>query len=499
MKKNFLTIIITTFLCLNAFGQQQVISGLKINKPVTWSGTIIIDGDVTVENKGRLTVEAGTKVLFKPQTDKTSSGKDKTRSELIIKGSLIVKGHMERKVTFSSMSKEPRMGDWYGIYIGNPKQISIIDYAIIEYAYNGVLIKKSNPVIRNSQVRLNYNAGILCEVKSEAKITKNIISENGYAGVICGLGAKPVLSHNLISLNEIGVVALSLSQPNLGNLKKGNSYNQGENNIFENTEYDLYNHTKLPLQAENNSWGNNNDLDSRIYDAADDAQYGVVDMQPVFRQNNLDDLILVAQENSDTRLAENTTPNNVEAQKRRPENPTGAGSASQNKNNTTATKISQTPSLASQTSQTPAIADVSLNDNNENNSPTAAGKKEAEEINPPALTQTETERPLATLEEKPVKPQINYDQIFFEHFLDSGTKRTLKKVAPKVTQFGPKGRVIVRAVVGKDGRVEEAKVVKGLSDHYDHISLNAAEQFIFSTGKVKGVPVKFYTNILFEF
>ena len=152
MKKNFLTIIISIFIFLNAYGQQQVISGLKITKPVTWSGTIIIEGDVTVENQGRLTVEAGTKILFRPQTDKTGSGNDKTRSELIIKGSLVVKGQMERKVTFSSMSKEPRMGDWYGIYIGNPKQMSIIDYAIIEYAYNGIMIKKSNPVIRNSHI-----------------------------------------------------------------------------------------------------------------------------------------------------------------------------------------------------------------------------------------------------------------------------------------------------------------------------------------------------------
>ena len=145
------------------------------------------------------------------------------------------------------------------------------------------------------------------------------------------------------------------------------------------------------------------------------------------------------------------------------------------------------------------MPNASLNTNDEKNEPAAEERKVAEEINPPALTQTETERPLATLEEKPVKPQINYDQIFFEQFLDSGSKRTLKKVAPKVTQFGPKGRVIVRAVIGKDGKVEEAKVLKGLTDHYDQISVTAAEQFIFSTGKVKGVPVKFYTNILFEF
>ena len=489
MKKNFLTIMISTFLCLNAFGQQQVISGLKINKPVTWSGTIVIEGDVTVESKGRLTVEAGTKILFKPQMDKTSSGKDKTRSELIIKGNLIVKGHAKGKVSFSSMAREPRMGDWYGIYIGNPKQTAIVDYAIIEYAYNGIMIKKSSPVIRNSQIHLNYNAGILCEVKSEAKITKNIISENGYAGVICGLGAKPVLSYNLVSLNEIGIVVLSLSQPNLGNMKRGNKYNPGENNIFENTEYDLYNHTKLALLAENNSWGNINDLNSRIYDSGEDGQYGAVDVQPVFSKSNLDELILVAQQTPQVRPAVRRT-NNITY------NSTPPTGNTQNPNTKAAVKKPLLAAgLISNTTNNSALG------NNDNYSENAEeqNKKEVEEIDPPAIAQLEKERPLAALEQKPAAPQINYNQIFLEHFLDIGTKKILKKVTPKVRFFGPKGRVIVRAIIDKNGKVEEANVVKGLTDHYDQVSVAAAERFQFATGKVKGVPVKFYTNILFQF
>ena len=79
------------------------------------------------------------------------------------------------------------MGDWYGIELLNPQNISIIDYSIIEYGYDGLSIKKNNPLIRNSQIRLNYNSGINVEVKADPKIIKNIISENGYAGVIASL------------------------------------------------------------------------------------------------------------------------------------------------------------------------------------------------------------------------------------------------------------------------------------------------------------------------
>ena len=495
MKKFFLTIITILIICPNLFGQQKVISGLKINNSVTWSGTIVIEGDIIVEKNGLLTIEAGTEVLFKPQVDKTNSGNDKTRSELIIKGNLIVKGHSKGKVTFSSMASEPRMGDWYGIYIGNPKQTAIIDYAIIEYAYNGIMIKKSSPVIRNSQIHLNYNSGILCEVKSEAKITKNIISENGYAGVICRLGSKPVLSSNLVSLNEIGIVAFSMSQPNLGNMKRGSKYNPGENNIFENTEYDLYNHTKLPLLAENNSWGNNSDLNSRIYDSGEDGQYGAVDVLPVFSESNLDELILVAQQTSEVRPAANRINRDDNNSAVAASNNQSFAASTQNQN---ATTEQPKPLLAAGLIPNTSTSTSGTNGNYGENTEEQKNKV-AEEIDPPAIAQLETERPLASLEQQPAAPEINYNQIFLEHFLDVGTKKILKKVTPKVRFFGPKGRVIVRAVVDKNGKVEEASVVKGLTDHYDQVSVSAAEKFEFATGKIKGVPVKFYTNILFQF
>ena len=74
MRKIFLTLIAILFLQQFVFSQQRVVSGLKISKAVTWSDTVIVEGDITVTNSGRLIIEAGTKVLFKPQMDKTNSG-----------------------------------------------------------------------------------------------------------------------------------------------------------------------------------------------------------------------------------------------------------------------------------------------------------------------------------------------------------------------------------------------------------------------------------------
>jgi hypothetical protein len=251
------------------------------------------------------------------------------------------------------------------------------------------------------------------------------------------------------------------------------------------------------LLAENNSWGNINGLNSRIYDSGEDAQYGVVDVQPVFRESNLDDLILVAQETPDTRPAVNRK-NNVVYPVPAAINNNRSVAAVSKQNQNRAQEI-QKPALASATISGTMVDNTLVSNSNYSENAQDKNKNEVEEIDPPAIAQLETERPLAALEQKPAAPQINYNQIFLEHFLDAGTKKTLKKVTPKVRFFGPKGRVIVRAIVDINGKVQEAKVVKGLTDHYDQVSVTAAEKFEFATGKVKGVPVKFYTNILFQF
>lgn len=464
-----------------AFGQEQIISGLNITNETSWSGKIIIEGDVIVNKNARLKISPGTQVLFRANIDKTNSGKDKTRSELIVKGILIAQGRVDRKITFSSASNKPRMGDWYGIQLINSKQPSIIDYSLVEYAYNGITVKKNNSVIRNSQIGLNYNAGISCEVKAKPTISKNIISENGYAGIITSLGAEPVLSFNLISQNEIGIIVFKTSLPNLGNLQKGKNYNLGQNNIFENTEYDLYNHSDNQLIAENNSWGAENNIENHIF--------GPVDVQPFYKQQNIDALFQIAQEAQSKPIAENT-----EIQQQAVPDKQAASTSLQN--NTPDKQVENKPLL---TANNPAVPLVT-----ENNSNSSSAEKEDEKekdnekrIVPDPIVNVNTERALATTETKSIQPQIDYNQVFMEPFLDSRKAEIVKKVSPKRNFFGKKGRVIVRTVVDRNGNVESASVVKGIDENADNLSKEAAMQFKFKPGTVKGVPVKFSRNISF--
>lgn len=463
VKHLFIWIFLLNVVPLHA--SDTVIANKTIERNESWSGNIIIKGDITVASGVILTVMADTHVLFSPNMDQAKSGKDQTRCELIVNGILIVKGTPDHRVVFSSASKSPRMGDWYGIELLNKKQISIINYAVIEYAYNGIVIKKSNSQVSNSQIHLNYNAGLSIDVKSHAKIFNNIISENGYSGVITGLGAQPVFTQNLISLNQNGVIAFSLSQPNLGNLQKGLSYNKGQNQILENTEYDVYNHSRKTISAQNNTWQTKNDLEiaARIYDADDDPAFGKVVFTPKFGQDIRRKLYNVSQ-------APATSPPLV--------------NKSVNKNGRNQVAVAKSGSQGKQPSN---ISEGQKIETSKKVKPLAIADK------------AKTNKRGATV----YKQVKEYKQVFLEVMLDSKRAIARKKVAPYISNsalgLGAKGRVIVRLLINRGGHVESASVVKGLNDYYDRIALEAASKFVYEKGTYHGVAVRFYTNVIFQF
>ena len=79
-----------------------------------WSGTVLVNGDVTVPAGMTLTVAKGTQVRFLAGTDETGSGTDKTKSELIVAGTLNAGAG---GITFRSTNADPDAAEWYGIRV----------------------------------------------------------------------------------------------------------------------------------------------------------------------------------------------------------------------------------------------------------------------------------------------------------------------------------------------------------------------------------------------
>lgn len=479
------TLLIFVLLIVEGYPQIQRYNGATLTGNNNWRGTIVIAGDVILESNSRLFIEPGTKILFEANRDLNKSGIDKTRSELIIRGTLIARGLPGKKITFTSKSAYPRMGEWYGIEFLHLKSGSILEYCVIEYAYNGLTIKNSRLQINNNDIRYNYHAGIRTEVKASPEIINNIISENGYAGLICELGARPVLTDNLISLNRIGVVVFSLSQPNLGSLSPGDNYNPGRNNIFNNEEYNFYNHSNKPILAENNSWGDDNlsAIALKLYDQKDNSKYGSVDylpLQKVSGQPGVGNKFLLAQNSNQG--SDTTRENSVE-------NSSDDLFAGNPENNV----ITSDTVKANDTGQDPA-REGRLDMNNK-----------MAEISP-LIASTSSSNPIPSdlpVSSASVTKQIDYDQIFLELFLDSGKKKYMNKPRLRVTNvlrnvLQP-GEVRIRVVVNQSGTVQSASVLRGINEILDEAVLATVKSYKYHTGTINGQPVKFTTSEVFRF
>ncbi len=480
-----------------SLAQIEVITGKNISGNVRWHGTKIIRGDVTIMPSARLVITPGTKILFSANSDAKKSGNDKTKSELIIKGVLIAQGDVGNKIIFSSESSSPRMGDWHGIVFHKVTEQSILDYCIVEYAYDGITIKKSKVQVSNSEIRYNYHSGLSIEVKSNPKISSNIISENDYAGIICTLGSYPMLSDNLITSNSMGIVVLSSSQPNLGRMQKGDAYNPGRNRIMQNEEYDIYNHSSKGIFAENNLWSSERLLDvaQNVFDNRDDGKYGVIDYNPLFKKevavDTVDNLLLLAQYNQNPNAPNLTTTNQENTEEL--ENPEAQLPEEIQAGNLNVESIVVEDSTLI-LKPNDLLSTPSLNSSNiETEPPILASSQPKAEV-------LVTNQPTQQNENE---PQIDYNNVFLEAFLDAGKKEYIQKSKVKVNEIlrltMQSGVVRVLVIVSRNGRVESAQVLKGVNDVLDNAALEAAKKFKYKPGTVNSRPVKFRTIEVFLF
>ena len=100
-------------------------------------------------------------------------------------------------------------------------------------------------------------------------------------------------------------------------------------------------------------------------------------------------------------------------------------------------------------------------------------------------------------------PQIDYNNIFLETFLDAGKKEYLKKEKIKLNEIIRRtmksGIVRIQVIVSKNGRVESAQVLRGFNEVLDDAALKAAKAFRYKSGKINNRPVRFRTIEVFVF
>lgn len=316
MKTFKLTTIITLLILLVSS------SGCERKKPnelmmstlqsdTTWSGEVLVNGDIYVPVGVTLTVLPGTTVKFKridENSDQNMFDIDSPyypQAELIIRGRLIARGTNTEHIVFMSAEVNARPGDWGAInFLGSDD--NIIEYARIINGYNGVHAHGSSVRLAHNEFVRN-GVGVSFKAEEETpgvawfgKRSRLTIIDNLFANNKGGIGFRnsdAEISHNEIINNKFfGIWPKEKSKAQVtyneitGN-KKGIYLYQAQgvffayNNIYDNRDYNIAmaEAQDFPVEAPNNWFGTRNraKIDEMIFDRKKDAELGEVRIDPI--------------------------------------------------------------------------------------------------------------------------------------------------------------------------------------------------------------------------
>jgi TonB family protein len=474
MLKIFYILIILFFSISSS--AQNYFSG-RIDRDTRWIGDIYIDGDVVIPRGVILSIESGSRVLFKPHTDSQKSGKDKERAEIIIDGVLLVRGAgSQSPVIFTSEAVKPQMNDWYGIIVKDFTDKSALRNCIVEFGYKGVTCYGSAPTITDSEIRYNYNSGISCEVRANPSVDNSVIVGNGFAGINCELASTPRISSCTITQNTYGVIIFSRSEPDLGHYPAREGQSSGENRIYNNFDFDVYNHSTNNISAQNNFWNttNPNEIRFTIFDNLKNPAYGNVMFQPIFFKKKSRQLAI--------------PPIAMEEQEH--ETPVRYPSPGTKNDTLPIESIEGTPGFTEKLTGADSL-----------NASTAPTTRTSPETFVRAKPETVYVYKEAASPPTPKQPEIQ--EPLLEAFLDSGKREYRNKVTPQYPDIyvktGLEGDVLIQVIVGKDGNVASYQVLRSDDDLFTQAALRALSEFKYKPGTYQGKPIQYKIVERFRF
>ncbi len=193
----------------------------------TWSGTVIVTGDVTVAAGQTLTISPGTQVLFVRADVAPPDGTGDYA--LLVDGTLQVNGTASAPVIFSGYGASGKAaGAWDRIVLGGPG--SVLTHALVEYGGVGLDVR-SAASLTDVRVRAAASECILLSNADAATLTDVDVAGCGTDGVAAVAGSSGVAVVRLSSsgngrdgLSVAGGSSVNASASTLsGNLRDGAS------------------------------------------------------------------------------------------------------------------------------------------------------------------------------------------------------------------------------------------------------------------------------------
>jgi parallel beta-helix repeat protein len=140
--------------------------------------------------------------------------------------------------------------------------------------WNGIdCTDHSHPVIEGNTIATR-STGISTKGWSTANIVGNTIRDNEDWGIMVRMDSTPAIQDNQIKNNPVGIyIGEGNPVPDIG----GGGRSLG-NNAFDNTEWNIENHSNVAISAKNNDWLANcyERIDAKIYDNDENPLSGAV-------------------------------------------------------------------------------------------------------------------------------------------------------------------------------------------------------------------------------
>lgn len=305
---------LVVLLALAGCGKSQTteLSKQTLDRDTTWSGTVILSGDIYVPPGITLTITPGTVVKFKKideKSDQNMFGIDSPyypEAELIVRGRLVAEGTPDNQIVFTSAEMTPRPADWgainflgseednrikyvkiYCAYNGVHAHGSVVDVSRSEFARNGVGIsfKKEEETPdapwfgRPSRLKITYcvfsgNKGGIGFRNSKAEILHNEIRENKFFGIWPKEDSEARVMYNEITENVKGIY-----------IYQARGLVLEQNNIYDNRSYDIAiaEAQDFPLLAPNNWFGTTDreKIQEMLFDRHEDPEVAEIEIEPV--------------------------------------------------------------------------------------------------------------------------------------------------------------------------------------------------------------------------
>lgn len=166
-----------------------------ISQNQTWSGEVYVNNVVQVSPGVTLTIEPGTVIKFRHYRGYKEPEK---RCGLEIRGTLKAIGAADKQIIFTSDAPDPINGDWHMLRLEHASNESVIKYAVVEFAQQGINLWNCSPLISHTIVRWNNWEGIYLESYCQPVIEYCLIYQNGYNGVAMEQFNDATLRYNTI-------------------------------------------------------------------------------------------------------------------------------------------------------------------------------------------------------------------------------------------------------------------------------------------------------------